>query len=79
MSKPERVFRIGSISASVFKNEQREADKPPFRSVTLQRAYRDGEETKYTSSFTLSDLPNVLTVSQMALDYVAPLEAVSEP
>lgn len=56
MSKPERVFRIGSVSASVFKNEPNEGRS--FRSVVLQRSYQDSGDRKYTNNFTLSDRPH---------------------
>ncbi len=75
MSQPERTFRIGACSASVFKNEAE--GKRPFRSVNIQRSYKDGEETKYSSSFTLSDLPNALAAMNMAFEYVAAQEAES--
>jgi len=46
--KPEKVFRIGSVSASVFANEVQEG-KRPMRNVNLQKRYRDGEEWKSSS------------------------------
>ena len=50
--KPERVFRIGFVSASVFAHEIDADDgKRTLRSVNLQKRYLDGEEVKYTSSF----------------------------
>ena len=57
---PEKVFRIGSVSASVVLNEVK-ADNgtQTTRNVTLQRAYGEGEQTKYGSSFGLADLPTV--------------------
>ena len=52
--KPERVFRIGSISASVFANEiDGDGGKRKVRNVNLQRRYRDGDEWKSTTSFAL--------------------------
>ena len=73
---PEKVFRIGSVSASVFVNEVK-ADNGTWtmRNVTLQRAYREGDQTKYGSSFGLADLPAVGKVLQLATDYVAAQEA----
>ena len=55
---PEKVFRIGYVSASVFLNEANsDGGSRNFRSVNVQRSYRDGEDTKFSSSFTLADLP----------------------
>jgi hypothetical protein len=73
MSQPEKVFRLGAVSASVFRNES--SDKRVFRSVQLQRSYRDGDKTKYSGSMNLSHLPNAIAALQMAFDYLAPLEA----
>lgn len=74
--KPERTFRIGFVSASVFVNEaDTDGGKRQFRSVNLQRAYRDGDETKFTSSFTLAELPQAIRVLQLAQQHVEQAEA----
>lgn len=73
MSKaPEKTFRIGNVSASSFVNE---SDGRKFRSVTLQRSYRDGDDRKYTSSFSLADLPSAVRVLQLAQEHVEQAEA----
>jgi hypothetical protein len=54
--KPAKTFRVGLLSASVWENE---TDNGTFHSVTLERAYKDGEEWKYTNTFRLEDLCNV--------------------
>ncbi len=78
--KPERVFRIGSISASVFANEiEGDGGKRKVRNVNLQRRYRDGDEWKSTSSFALPDLPVAIAVLNLALEYVAGQEATIQP
>lgn len=74
--KPEKVFRIGSVSASVFVNEiEREGGKRKIRNVNLQRRYRDGDEWKSSSSFGLGDIPQAQAVLDLALTYVAAQEA----
>ena len=80
MSKaPETTFRLGNVSASVFVNEATgDGAKRKFRSVNVQRSYRDGEETKYTSSFGLSDLPTAIRVLQLAQAHVESKEAQSD-
>jgi len=73
---PEKVFRIGHISASVFVNEvETEGGTRAFRSVNVQRSYRDGDETKFVSSFTLVDLPQAIRVLQLAQQHVEQAEA----
>ena len=70
---PEKVFRIGFVSASVFANEV-DTDRV-VRSVNVQRRYRDGDETKYSSSFGLGDLPQAIRVLQLAQHHVEQHEA----
>jgi len=74
--KPEKVFRVGSVSGSVFVNEiETEGGKRKIRNVNLQRRYRDGDEWKSSSSFGLGDLPQAIEVLRRSLDYVAAQEA----
>ncbi|MEZ6125775.1 MAG: hypothetical protein R3C49_21745 [Planctomycetaceae bacterium] len=72
---PEKVFRIGHVSASVFLNDSSSEGSRSFRNVNVQRSYRDGEETKFSSSFTLADLPQAIRVLQLAQQYVEQAEA----
>ncbi len=80
MSKPpETTFRLGNVSASVFVNEvDSDGGKRKFRSVNVQRSYRDGETTKFVSSFGLSDLPTAIRVLQLAQAHVESKEAQQE-
>ncbi|TXT31479.1 MAG: Uncharacterized protein FD138_2160 [Planctomycetota bacterium] len=75
--KPERVFRIGFVSASVFAHEidNDNGGKRTLRSVNLQKRYLDGEEVKYTSSFNLAELPQAIRVLKLAADYVESCES----
>ncbi len=75
MTKPEKTFRLGRCSASVFVNAGKEK---PFRSVSLQRRYREGEKWKTATSFTLADLPDAVAVLQLALHHVAAQEATRD-
>ena len=74
--KPVQVFRIGYVSASVFLNEvETDNGNREFHSVNVQRSYRDGDETKFVSSFGLAELPQVVRVLQLAQGYVERAEA----
>ena len=66
--KPQVTYRAGAISASVWQNKPE--GRRPFHTVRVQRSYRDGEDTKYSDSFTLGDLANVQRVLAKAQEYV---------
>ena len=70
--KPERKFRIGLLTATVWLNE---GDKRSFRTVDLQRSFRNGDGWDSNSTFTLNDLPQTIEVLRLAMNYVADEEA----
>lgn len=75
-SKPEKVFRVGFVSASVFPHEmENDGVKRTIRSVSVQKRYLDGQEAKYTSSFNLAELSQAIRVLQLAQEYVEGREA----
>ena len=75
-NRPEKVFRIGYVSASVFPHEVKtDGANRTIRSVTVQKRYLDGEEVKYSSSFGLTELPQAIRVLQLAQEYVERQEA----
>ncbi len=79
---PERVFRIGMVTASVFARKVErsgEADRV-VRSVSLQKRYVDNGETKFSSSFGLNELPQALECMRLAMYHLmrAEAEVVSE-
>ena len=74
--KPEKVYRIGYVSASVFTRQVDTDDGlRTLRSVNSQKRYVDDGETKYTSSFSLAELPQAIRCLQMATSYVEQQEA----
>jgi len=74
--RPEKVFRVGFVSASVFANDVDSDDgKRTLRSVNVQKRYLDGDEAKYTSSFNLAELPQAIRALQLAQQYVESMEA----
>jgi len=77
--KPEKTFRIGYVSASIFVNDtETDNGKRQFRNVVVQRSYKDGDETKFVSSFGLGDLPQAIRVLQLAQEHVERKEASGE-
>jgi len=76
MNKPEKVMRIGYVSASIFVNQiKTDGGTRTVRNVNLQRRYKDGDEWKSASSFGLGDLPCALRVLQLALQHLETFEA----
>ena len=74
--KPEKVFRIGFVSASIFANDVDTDDgKRTIRSVSIQKRYKDGDDVKYTSSFNLAELPQALRAMQLAQAHIESEEA----
>jgi hypothetical protein len=82
MAQPEKTFRMGLVSASVFVNEFETADprrKKTRRNVVLQRSYKDGDEWKQTNSFGLGELPAAIRVLELAQSHVESQEVESPP
>jgi len=81
-SPPEITFRIGRVSASVFINQVNangngDQRTRRFRSVTLQRSYKDEKsgETRFTSSVGLGDIRNAIRVLELAALHMEDKEA----
>lgn len=72
-NKPEKKFRAGAISATVWRNHGQNKNGEPviFKTVSLERNYMDkNEEWKSTHSFRVNDLPKVALVSNKAYEYI---------
>ncbi len=67
--KPERIYRVGDVSASIFVQEA--GNDRVFRTVSLQKSYMADGERQYTSSLSMAELPAAIEVLRMALSYVA--------
>jgi hypothetical protein len=71
MNKPEKKFSCGSISASIWANTKIvNSETVKLYSVTINKAYKEGEEWKYTNSFNIEDLPKVALVATEAYKYI---------
>jgi len=71
MRKPEKKFSCGPVSASIWaKTKTVEGEAVKFYSVTITKAYKEGEDWKYTNSFNIEDLPKVALVANEAYKYV---------
>jgi hypothetical protein len=81
MSKPEKVFKMGAVRASVFVNEiVRDGMPVALRKVVIEVRYRDKEgKWQGTNSLSINDLPKAITALQQAYEYLlsAPHETES--
>lgn len=69
--KPEKTFRIGNVSATIWLNETEEGRR--FYSTDIVRNYRDKEtdEWKSSTSYAQDELLNVGKVSERAEAWIA--------
>jgi hypothetical protein len=67
--KPVKVFRHRAVSASIFANRGKK-DDDIWYSVSLQRAYKVGDEFKHSSSFTRDELPVARHLLQQAWAFI---------
>ena len=72
MAQPEKKFKCGACSASVFVNEVKTADgMVPTKTVSLQRAYKDKDGNfQHTTSFKDNDIPKAVLALTKAYDYL---------
>ena len=71
MQRPEKKFTCGPISASIWAQPKVvNGETIKFYSVAINKAYKDGEDWKYTNSFNIEDLPKVALVANEAYKYI---------
>ena len=71
-SKPEKVFKVGAVRASVFKNTvQRNGQDIPLSKVVIEVRYRDKQgEWKGTNSLSVNEMPKAILALQMAYQWL---------
>ena len=70
---PEKKFRAGAVSATVWKNHGQRpgGEEAEFRTIALERSYTDKEgKWQSTNSFRINDLPKAGVVLQQAYEYL---------
>jgi hypothetical protein len=72
MSKPEKVFKMGAVRASIWRNViQRDGRDVPIPKVIIEVRYKDKNgEWKGTNSLSLNELPKAISALQKAYDYL---------
>ena len=70
---PEKKFRAGAISATVWKNQtEKDGEVREYRTVSFERSYQDKEGNwQTTNSLRVNDLPRASLVLQKAYEYIA--------
>lgn len=71
-NKPEQNFRVGNMTASVWKNEVTKDNKTmAFYTVSLQRSYKDKDNKwKNTDSMRNNDIPKAVMALNKAYEYL---------
>ena len=72
MAKPERVFKMGAVRASIFRNViERDGQKVHLPKVVIEVRYRDKSgQWQGTNSLSLNDLPKAIAALQQAYEYL---------
>ena len=73
MSKPEKVFKIGAVRASIFRNTiERQGKQVPLPKVILEVRYLDKSgQWKGTNSLSLNEVPKAVLALQKAFEYLS--------
>jgi hypothetical protein len=80
MSKPEKVFKMGAVRASIFRNViVQDGRSVPLPKVVIEVRYRDKTgEWKGTNSLSINDLPKAISALQQAYEYLLSGEATAD-
>ena len=70
---PEKKFRAGAISATVWRNvgtSKQTGDPTEYKTISLQRGYKDKNgQWQNTTSFRINDLPRLGLVLRQAYEF----------
>jgi hypothetical protein len=71
MSKPEKKFRCGPITASIFAEARVvNGQMVKFYSTCIDKAYKDGDQWKHATAFAPEDLPKVALLATEVYRYL---------
>ena len=72
MSKPETVFKIGAVRASVFQNTiEKNGQKIQLPKVVIEVRYKDKTgQWKGTNTLSINDIPKAILALQKAYEYL---------
>ena len=81
-NKPEKVFKVGAVRASIFQNTITHKGKQvTMPKVILEVRYRDKTgQWKGTHSLSLNEIPKAILALQKAFEYlITPIDSRGEP
>ncbi|MBD3203993.1 hypothetical protein GF327_06845 [Candidatus Woesearchaeota archaeon] len=70
---PEKKFRAGAISATIWSNEttNKNGEKVNYKTISIQRNYTDkNDQWQSTNSLRINDLPRAELVLKKAYEYL---------
>ena len=71
MNRPEKKFRCGPITATIWAETKTvNGEMVKFYSISIDKAYKQNDEWKHTTSFSAEDLPKVALVANEAYRYI---------
>jgi len=81
MSKPEKVFKMGAVRASVFANPiERDGKTVALRKVVVEVRYRDkAGQWQGTNSLSVNDLPKAIAALQQAYEFLLSSHTQDDP
>jgi len=73
MTQPEKKFRAGALSATIWNNVgQQENKEMSYKTVSFERKYKDKDgKWKSTNSLRSGDLPKAVLVLNKAFEYIS--------
>jgi hypothetical protein len=80
-NQPEKKFRAGAISATVWQNagQRKDGTVTSFNTISFERGYKDKEGNwKSTSSLRIADIPKAVVVLSKAYEYLVMKQSASE-
>ncbi len=72
MAQPEKRFKVGACTASIFVNEVSTGNgKTMMKNVSLQKAYKDKDgQFQHSTSFRANDSPKAILALSKAYEYL---------
>ncbi|MAG17957.1 MAG: hypothetical protein CL944_00615 [Candidatus Diapherotrites archaeon] len=66
---PVAKFSVGTVTVSVWENDAKEGRQ--FKSVSIQKNYKIGEQWKSTNSMNINEIPKAILALQKAYEHIA--------